>query len=435
MDDSSRRRNAAILLGFGIAALSTADAADVAERLSITAISGVATDDSAFAINRLELRPEVDVYWGERWKLALAGRLELASDDTGLGTRDTYSSASEPLVARDDVRLELDRVTLAYQHGGLTATLGKQVVAWGVLDGIRVTDRFDAVRRREFVFTETRPERISRWGARLTWRRKDWSIDVAGALDPSVNQLAEPGTVFDPVAPRLRGGVAPGNDPLVTVAARNRYFHDATYGARVGKRIGSANVTVLALSGPDTDPVFAAATLANAPAVALTYPRRQLFGASLDAAIGDVVLRLEAAYIPDQLVNTLGAAPLASTERARTLAGIGLDWNAPAGWFVNLQWARDHIESGPATLVRPQNDDIATVRLQRGFVNDTWRAKIEWIGSTSDGDGAFRPSIEYRPTDALALTLGWDRIRGARDELFGQFADASRVWLRATVTF
>ena len=419
----------------GLLLAAFAGAAETESQLALSATAGFATDDGATSMHRLTLAPSIDVFWDRRWTLELAASLELAGDDTGLGTIDTYSSASEPPVARDDVRLEIDRAVLTYRNRGVRLSLGKQVTAWGVLDGIRVTDRFDAIRRREFVFTDIRPQRLSRWGARLQLTRGDWTVDIAGAADPTVNQLAETDRAFDPTAPRLRGGLPVSSVAPITVDPRNRYFRDATYGARLARRFDSMTLTALAFSGPDTDPVLTPTALDGQAAVRLTYPRRTLFGTTLDATVGDTVLRLEFAHIPDQTINTLTATPLSTTERARTLVGLGVDWNAPAGWFVNLQLARDHLESGAETPVRPIDDDIATVRVQRSFANDAWRLKAEWIGSLSDGDGAFRPSIEYRPTDTLSVSLGIDHIHGERNGLFGQFEDASRVLLTLTATF
>ena len=426
-----------IVVAFCVAFASgwAAAAPELSQRWVVDASAGAATDGGDVLLRRLTIQPEFDVDWPGNWSLEFAARIEVANSATGLGTRDTYSGASEPLLARDELRVEIDRAVLTFRQPGLRLTLGKQVTAWGVLDGIRVTDRFDAVRRREFVFTEQRPERLSRWGARAEIIRGDWTIDLAGVADPTVNQLAEPGTAFDPTAPRLRGGLPASVDVPVTVSARSRYWRDATVGARVARRFGAASAAVLALVGPDTDPLIRSAASGNEPGALLAYPRRKLFGMTFDTTLGSTVLRLEAAHIPDQAINTVSAVPLSRTERARTLVGVGLDWDAPAAWFVNVQIARDQLESGPETLVRPLRDDIVTLRAQRGFANDAWRVRAEWIGSLSDGDGAFRPSIEYRPNDTLSLSLGLDQIHGDTDTLFGQFRAVSRLWLRLRATF
>ncbi len=406
--------------------------AEFSGRLQTEYWTGVDFDEGRHVLSRFSVKPDAEWRFSRRWRAEVALRIEVADDDTGLGSKDTYSGAARPVLRSDDARLEIDEAVLAYRRRDLRITLGKQTTPWGVLDGVRVTDRFDAVRLRDFVLTETRPERISRWGVRARKKVAGFGVDASFAFDPTVNQFANIGDAFEPTAPRFRGGApAEVGTPSVAVSDRDRYWADATYGARISKTFGPATASVLAFSGPDTDPVFSPTSAPDgAPGVALLFPRRELYGGTLDIAAGPTVLRLEAAHIPDQPVNTLTSEPLSFSSRPRTLAGLGVDWNAPADIFLNGQLAVDHIDEADEPLVRPETDVIATVRAQRRFAHDNWTVKAEYIGSLNDGDGAFRPSVEYRVNDTVRLAAGIDALFGDRDEQFGQYRNQSRAWLR-----
>lgn len=67
---------------------------------------------------------------------------------------------------------------------------------WGVLDGVQITDRFDPMRRHDFVFSDVKPDRIARWGAR--WRNQlgNFKLDASLAFDGTVSQQAEPNALF-----------------------------------------------------------------------------------------------------------------------------------------------------------------------------------------------------------------------------------------------
>ena len=190
----------------------------------------------------------------------------------------------------DTSRLEIDRAVLTYKKGRTRVILGKQTMAWGVLDGIQITDRFDPVRRRDFVFTESRPERISRWGARVQKKHGDWSFDAGLSVDPTVNQLAQQGDAFEPTSTRFRAGI-PITEAQVSLITEDRgeYFKDSTYGIRATRRIGNSTLSGLWFSGPETDPTFSLSST-TAGAVSLNYPRRDLFGVSYDKAAGPVCL-------------------------------------------------------------------------------------------------------------------------------------------------
>ena len=393
------------------------------------------TDDGELSLARFSARSQWRWRFGEDWRAELGIRLELADDDTGLGTVSTYAPASRPLVDEEHARLELDTVTVSRQRAGQQIVLGKQVVAWGTLDGLRITDRFAPVRLRDFLLTEVRPERISRWGARIRQRAAGGWFDVAVALDDTVNQLPNPGDAFSPLAPRSRAGLPPGTTPpTLVVSDRGDAWSDATVGLRYSRDLDTGSFSLLVIDGPDTDPRFM--QLADGT-VRLDYPRRSLVGATFETSAGAFVWRAEMAHSPDQPVNRIGSAGLTGDRQPRSLAGVGMDWRGDGGLFVNAQLGIDHLKEGDsgAALVRPQTDWIGTVRLQKRLLQDTLTVRTEWIGSLVDGDGALRPSLDWAINDTLRFGAGIDWLYGERDELFGQFRDQRRVWLRLTASF
>ncbi len=377
---------------------------------------------------RVTLLPGTRRRLGRAWSAEGRLRVEAAASDTGLGTRETYSDLSEPWQAGNDARLEIEEATLSWRQRATQVTLGKQTVAWGVLDGVQVTDRFDAVRRREAVFTPERPERLSRWGARARFRLGGIRVDAAAALDGSVNQLARAGGTYDIRAARSRGGLPAGIVPTsIDVDAPD----DQTIGLRLSRTIGSSDTSVMLIRGPDTEPVF----LADGSGVQLRYPTRTLLGATWQLAAGARVWRLEAAHIPRQPVNHAPAPGLVAGRQSRWIVGSGLDWSLPGGVFMNAQLAVDHIDSGDVGLARPGTDVVSTLRVQRSFRNDRWRGVLEMINVLSDGSGTLRPALTWQQSDSLAVDVGADLTWGRENELIGQFEPASRIYLRVRKTF
>ena len=422
---------------FGASSVAAADAIRLkSARVNADLMTAFNTSSGDQDLVRATIRPDIQIALRKRWRFDVNGRIELADDETGLGTVETFSDASRPLIDEARIRIELDRAILQYKKGGTRLKFGKQVTAWGVLDGLQVTDRFDASRRRDFVLTDPRPDRIARWGVRAQQSWGPWQIDISASLDPTADQIATLGDVFFPRAPRLRGGfgLAVPNFPTF-VTSREKYLSDATIGGRLSRDVGAATISVLSIHGPDTEPVLSSTlTATSQPAISLTYLRRTLVGGSVEVASGAQIWRVEAAHILDQPVNTLTATPLSRATRPRWLAGIGADWDAPLGFLVNGQVAVDHIDAGDLTLARPKTDVIGTVRFQRHFSNNVWLFKNEWIGSLTDGDGVVRPSLAYQADDNVTLSLGADIIFGQQSGLFGQFRDDSRVWARIAVS-
>lgn len=422
---------ASVASALALAAVAVAQTGEVSARLDAELISAVRLKDGEGRFGLAVLKPAWRWRKGSDWRADLALRLELAGQGTDLGTTATASDLSRPLLHSDDARLEIDRATLNWRGEAVDLTLGKQTVAWGVLDGLQVTDRFDAVRRRESIFTDPRPERLSRWGARLKLTRQDTELDLAAMFDPTVNQLPGAQGDFAPLATRFRGGAPSGlPTPPLRISDRNAILEDATIGARLTHTLSSAALSLVAISGPDPEPVFTLASRAGSPEIRFDYPRRTLLGATAERSAGAQVWRAEFAVIPDQVVNTMTRTPFSSTQRTRVLAGVGLDWSAPHDVFVNAQLGIDHVSGGDEPLVRPPTDVVATLRLQKSLMNERVWLRGEVISVLSDGDGTLRPWVDWRLSDNATVSLGADLIWGSREGLIGQFRDQSRGWVR-----
>ncbi len=386
--------------------------------VSQTLATGLDNGNADFA--KLEIRPDIGVRFDRSWRADLAMRFEGTTGDTGLGSVETYGDLSRPWSLGPDARIEIDEATLSWRQRSTRLTLGKQSLAWGVLDGLQVTDRYDAVRRREAVFTEQRPERISRWGARAEFNWAELRWDIAGSFDGTSDQLADPGDTYAVRAPRFRAGLPAGAAlPELRVATPD----NPTLGVRASRRIGASDFSALVIHGPDTEPVFRP----DATGVALEYDTRTLVGATWQTSAGARVWRVETAFVPDQPVNLEGTS-LAADTRSRWLAGAGLDWDLPDEVFLNAQLGVDHIEGDG--LVRPNTDVITTLKIQRSFSNQTWTASAELLGSLTDGDGTFRPTLSWQVNDRLRLRTGIDLVWGDEDGIFGQFSNTDRAWLK-----
>ena len=386
--------------------------------VSQTLATGLDNGNADFA--KLEIRPDIGVRFDRSWRADLALRFEGAAGDTGLGSVETYGDLSRPLTLGPDARIEIEEAILSWRRRSTRLSLGKQSLAWGVLDGLQVTDRFDAVRRREAVFTEQRPERISRWGARAEFNWADVRWDLAASFDGTSDQLADPGDTYAVRAPRFRAGLPAGAAlPELTVETPG----EPTLGISGSRRLGASDFSALVIHGPDTEPVFRPV----ATDVALEYDTRTLIGATWQRSAGPRVWRVETAWVADQPVNLEGPG-LATDTRSRWLAGAGVDWDLPDDVFLNAQLGVDHVEGGG--LVRPNTDVITTLRVQRSFANETWRASAELLGSLTEGDGTLRPALSWQVNDRLRLQAGIDLVWGDEDGIFGQFSNTDRAWLK-----
>ncbi len=419
-----------LLAGFFLADLSFVSAAPVQLSTQASYWAGVEYEGGETAINRLSISSNLKKRWGRRLHLDVEASFDWAKDEAGLGSTSAFAPLSSPVVKTNRLRAQIERATLRYRNKSFSATLGKQVLAWGVLDGLRIADRADPVRLRDFVLAEQRPERLGRWGLRVRTNLGESSLDVAAFFDNTADQAPSLGGAFFPTASRSLGGYDLGALAVAgvpTVDARGHGLAQTTWAMKLARRMGAYDVQMIGLHGPDTQPVFAQGSPTE---IQLRYPTRSMAALTVQRALGGTVVRFETAYIPDQSTNLEGQGQ--QTQVGRFLAGVGIDFRPGGRWFVNAQLGLDQLEAAEADYARPRTDLIATLRVQRNYVQDRLELKAELIGSVQDGDGYLGAAMGWQFNDKLKGAIGTDILFGARDELFGQFDNRSRAWLRLT---
>ncbi|MFQ3665124.1 MAG: hypothetical protein SNJ79_03675 [Sphingomonadaceae bacterium] len=234
-------------------------------------------------------------------------------------------------------------------------------------------------------------------------------LDAAFAPDPTVNQQALRGDAFGLSAPRVRAGrPASIATPQLVVDPRNRALSAAICGLRLSGGIGRLDVAVLALRGPEGDPLLLPAADEGPAAVRPAFPCRTPCGRHAGAS--GWCDRLAAGNGPCTRPAPQPACNAGwRTERARrprTIVGGGLDWQAPAGLFLNAQLIPNHLAADDAPLAQPDTDIFATFRAHRDFARETVRPQAEVLPNLAEGDALLRPSIDWRWTTGRPLRAG-----------------------------
>ena len=353
----------------------------------------------------------------------LSFRIESAVSDTGLGSTSSFSSISKPLLGGDDVRVSIEETYLTLVADSIDIILGKQEIAWGSIDGVRVTDTVNPKRLTEFLAREPRPDRIPIWATRVKARFGRFDLDLVAAPDPTVNQLPQHGDAFFPTAPRLLGGLsATGSLPPIVSDDRSRFIADGTLAARLSLRLTGLDLRISAVTSADHDgvPQF------DGQVVELLHPRRHSYGFETVMQSGPLVLRFGAAWTPDATFVVADTFATEITQADRIVAGVAADLEGPFDSFMNVQMIVDHVWS-ELPIVRPDTDLFTSVRIQKDFADDHFGLQLEAIVSLTDGDALLRAKLKHRLSENIAAFAGPDIFIGPADGLFGQYEDQSRL--------
>lgn len=379
----------------------------------------------------LMLAPELELD-GRRWRARLSGRarfddadhLEPGDSDTAL-----YSGASAPWTPSATATLELRDAYLEGYVGRQLLRLGKQQIVWGALDGIKVLDALNPQSFREFILEDFGSSRTTLWSAYLDLTAAGWRGELALIPDASLHRLPGPSAWFELRAPRFRFGAEPG-DPGLTIASDGPALsvREGTAAIRLSRPLGSLDVSLVALSGNDFEPL-GRLRLADGEAVLERFARRRsLYGLGLESAFGAFAWRAEIAYQPQRDVNVRTARGLGTVQRDQWRGALGLDWAGPLELFVNVQYLIDDVERGDETLLRPARDHVFTAFVRRSFSYDRITAELRWYGESGRGDGLGKAALRWRGGNTTVALAG-ETFYGDRRGLFGQFRERERLTL------
>jgi hypothetical protein len=356
----------------------------------------------------------------------------------------------------DRTGFSLGEAWLDWSAGELNVRLGRQLLSWGVADGLILTDVVCPQNLSAYAGLDFAGSRLAVDGVRL---RYSFPLLAAEFLwlplftparlpeDPRnpLHEIAYPASI-DPGVRALPVSMA-HNDPPRSIV-------DGEYGARLSFYTPVMDFSLSGFYGWNDVPVMGKKPLFGAvmppvPAALELKPRyHRTLSAGADASIplGDILLRLEAAwtgggrYEPATdktaaaLQNGLSVEPV-EKDNLKLLAG--LDWN-PAGWTLSVQYYEDLLpgasEGGTA---RRRRTNALTLRVARGLFRETLNLSAWSYLDLHDFDLAGSVSASYALSDAVSLSLGSDFFTGGIDNRgsYAAYRELSCLWIKGKLQF
>jgi hypothetical protein len=380
---------------------------------------------------QLESSPRLELDVSADGGLVLEARLRVDGAELlepGKPALDNYAPASQPFTLDSAGTLELRDVYWEQRLQSGILRVGKQQIVWGRLDGIKVLDVVNPQNFREFILDDFGDSRISLWSAYLDVFWGAWRVEAAVLPDYTAHETPERGAWFELTAPRFRFGAPSGTPGIPVTTDKDRNFRDDTaMGLRLSRSLGRVDISALAYSGNDHEPLARLSTESAQPVLEQFYERRDLYGISLETAIGPLALRAETAYQPSRVFNIRDRSGLQSARADQVSAGIAADVDAPLGFLLNLQFLWDEVLDAPEALVRPRRDRVGTLFARRSFAYETARIEARWYHSFDDNDDLYKLTLDYDIGDNTAVFLSGDWFDGTEVGLFGQFAKRDRI--------
>jgi len=315
-------------------------------------------------------------------------------------------------------------------QGSLTASLdtkiGRQIVVWGTLDNLRVTDVLNPLDLRVPGLTDIDYLRLPVTMIKLDFYFSDWNL--SGMVIPEIrfSKLPVFGSDFFP----LPVPAPPEDIP-------DDGFQNAEYAAAL---IGTFSGWDLAFYGAyvyDDQAYAEQVSPGSPPQLVRKHPRIVMLGTASNLAVGNWLLKAEAAWLDGlKYTNTPGVT------YSRLDLGGGLEYTGFSETTISLEAANRHIFEYNDLLKLPpdeidENEFQWALRFMQDYLNDTltFSLLISTFGIKAD-DGAFeRLDAEYDITDAVSIRGGVVFYQSGDKGIFKNISANDRLFFEVRYSF
>ena len=379
------------------------------------AAQGTSTDYGGLTSLRLETDLELDVKLSSSWKARISG---WAFHDFayGINGRDAYT---EQVLDEYENESELKDT---YLQGSILPSLdfkgGRQIVVWGKSDNLRVTDVLNPLDNREPGLVDIEDLRLPVTMTRLDYYLGKWNLTGIAVHEIRFNKNPVYGNDFYP---------SPSPSPAETIPGHggsNTEYAVALNGILTGWDISFYGARIF-----DDQPHVA-------PSMELRHSRLTMAGAAVNIALGNWLLKSEAAYFD-------GLEFFAPVEKkSRTDVLIGTEYAGFSEATLSLEIVNRHIHDFEAVMENPpdgaQENTVQTaLRYQQDFMNDTVHVIALALTSGWKGDdGAVqRLSLGYDVNDSVSVTGGYVNYTAGDKAEFSNIGKNDRFFFDVKYSF
>lgn len=329
---------------------------------------------------------------------------------------------------------ELREAYLEYAGTCWDMRVGRQIIIWGVSDGIRITDIIAPMDFTEFLARDYDDIRMPADALKLRFFSNNVKMELI--FVPVFQSFIYP---TDPQNPWNIFPVSVGGPELVISPARtpSSTLGNSEIGGRLSVFFSGIDMSVVSLYTWNKLPVFSTSFSEGMDTTFLVPEHHRLFmtGFDLSATLGSLVLRGEGAYFGGEYYPTElkgSSNHLITRDVIRYL--IGLDWYPGNEWTLTGQLSHTHILKYSREMSCKQNNVLATLGISKKLLRST--LSISTFGYMDLSTKGFfnRTSIDYSLSDPIHLCAGVD-LFGGDGGMFGIYKDNSEVWIKVKYSF
>jgi len=380
--------------------------------------------------------PEWNSDFSDTLHLIAIGRLRFDGQTaltTGTERPDSYSKFNGPAQLGDHLELSLRELYLDFETRNIVWRLGKQQVVWGQADGIKVLDLVNPQSYREFILDEFDYSRIPLWMLNAELPLGENSLQFLWIPDTTYHELPLSDNPYYFTSPLMVPlPVASIATSINNAEKPDGFIDDGDLGLRFRTFLHGWDLSANYFYHYIDMPVFYQNLTISGIEITPTYQRSHLIGTTFSNSRSAWTLRGELAYNSDTYHLSKNQENRGISRESEFAAVLGLDYQGLTDTLISIQVFQSHLLDYEQQTIRDQNEQIASLLIQRDFSNQTWKLEAILLYSLNRNDNLFRPKLSYNISNNFDIWLSADIFSGDPDGQFGQFDKTDRITLGLT---
>lgn len=342
----------------------------------------------------------------------------------------TSINAVHNAIIPEETRLELREAFFLYSNQNWDIKMGRQIIIWGVSDGLRITDLVSPMEMTEFLARDYDDIRIPVTAIRgryfNQWIKLELIYIPVSSYFILPTQKNNPWNFF-PQYEGLQTIYFSDNTPLAT-------FENGEYGFRSSFFLNNMDFGISMLHTWNKMPVLERNLTPNHDSL-LIYPhynRMDMLGADFSASAGQFVFRGEYALYIGELQSLEGE--YSDIKRNTSNFLVGIDWYPGYDWTISAQYSHKLIPDYLDQMENKSNTIISTLSITKKLLRNLLNISTFSYIDITNNSFFNRSSIDYSLSDEIKIFLGYDWFHGDKG-MFGFYKNNSEVWIKGKFTF
>jgi hypothetical protein len=286
---------------------------------------------------------------------------------------------------------------------------------------------------RQFLLPEFDVIRIPQWAARGEYFSGDFHGEVVWIPYMTYDNIGVPGMDFYPFTPP---DVA-GYQSVIADEQQPQGLDDSAFGTRLSLIKDGWDVSGFYYTTNDSSPAFSRQISLSTITYTPIHKRIHQLGATLGKDLGPMVLKAEALYTRDRLVNTTDPQDTDGLVKQNIFDYIvGLEWSFPQETRFNMQFFQRWIPNASPDIVVDDLSSGVSVLLSTQALDPKLEPQILLLSSLDRVDWMAQLKLAWKPGDNWLVVTGLAFFEGNTGTgLFGGFDNNDQIYTNVRYSF